>query len=534
MIRNKMRTMRFLLASLLLWAEFLLSPGHAKAQTLPSEALTGRVSSQEEGIMEGVLVSAKKDGSMIRITVATNQQGRFSFPRNRLEPGDYSLTIRAVGYEMDPVKTTVTSQKTATAELKLRGTQDLAAQLTNGEWLLSMPDDDRKSLVLGCTMCHTLQRIVYSKHDAAEFAQVMQRMSNYYIGSSPLLPQIVPAFSSHPQNLERFRKPAEFASTVNLSKVSKWEYQLKTLPRPKGRSTRMIVTEYQLPDNLAQPHDVILASDGMVWYMDFGQMFLGKLNPKTGQVTEYPVPVLKPEEPRGGLGIEEDKEGNIWASLQFQAGLAKFDKKTQKIQTFPLPKELDSDESQLSMLAASYSYVDGKVWTKDVGSGAGQIKRIDVASGKFENTKPLPDGHSGYGIASDTKNNLYFLELGREYIGRVDAKTLETKIYKTPTRDSGPRRGRADSQDRLWFGEFRANKVAMFDPRTEQFQEWALPSPYTNPYDAALDRNGEVWAGGMSNDRIVRVNSKTGEVTEYLLPEETTFGKFLWTIQLRQ
>ena len=39
-------------------------------------ALTGQVSSVEEGAMEGVLVSAQKNGSTIRTTVVTDAQGR--------------------------------------------------------------------------------------------------------------------------------------------------------------------------------------------------------------------------------------------------------------------------------------------------------------------------------------------------------------------------------------------------------------------------------------------------------------------------
>ena len=40
--------------------------------------------------MEGVLVSAKKAGSSITVTVVTDAQGRFSFPANRVEPGQYT------------------------------------------------------------------------------------------------------------------------------------------------------------------------------------------------------------------------------------------------------------------------------------------------------------------------------------------------------------------------------------------------------------------------------------------------------------
>jgi len=94
-------------------------------------------------------------------------------------------------------------------------------------------------------------------------------------------------------------------------------------------------------------------------------------------------------------------------------------------------------------------------------------------------------------------------------------------VYKTPTANSGPRRGNTDSQNRLWFAEFRGNNVAMFDPQTEHIQEWPLPTPWTNPYDALVDKNGEVWTGGMNSDRIVRFNPKNGQTAEYLLPLET-------------
>ena len=67
-------------------------------------ALAGQVASTEEGPMEGVIVSAKKDGSNITVSVITNAQGRYSFPAARLAPGRYGLQIRAVGYDLEGPK----------------------------------------------------------------------------------------------------------------------------------------------------------------------------------------------------------------------------------------------------------------------------------------------------------------------------------------------------------------------------------------------------------------------------------------------
>ena len=87
-----------------------------------------------------MLVTAKKDGAKIAITVVTDEKGRYSFPANRLEPGQYNLKIRATGFFADGRPTAdVAAGKTATADLKLMKTDNIAPQLTNAEWLLSMP-----------------------------------------------------------------------------------------------------------------------------------------------------------------------------------------------------------------------------------------------------------------------------------------------------------------------------------------------------------------------------------------------------------
>src|SRR5256884_4761882 len=103
----------------------------AQAQT----ALTGLVSSSEEGAMEGVLVSAKKEGSTITTTVVTDAQGRYSFPAARMEPGKYTIAIRAVGYRLDGPKTIdVLAGSAQAADLKLSKAKSLVPQLSNGEW----------------------------------------------------------------------------------------------------------------------------------------------------------------------------------------------------------------------------------------------------------------------------------------------------------------------------------------------------------------------------------------------------------------
>src|SRR5438128_1282078 len=109
-----------LVASLALAGGLLRETINSVQAEAPFVALAGQVTSAAEGPMEGVLVSAQKPGSPITVTVVTDGQGRFGFPSKRLEPGEYALRIRAVGYELvGPHKAVVGAKATATVDLKL-------------------------------------------------------------------------------------------------------------------------------------------------------------------------------------------------------------------------------------------------------------------------------------------------------------------------------------------------------------------------------------------------------------------------------
>jgi hypothetical protein len=308
--------------------------GPLMAQPQTTSALTGKITSAEEGAMEGVLVSAKRAGSSITTTVVTNAQGQYSFPQGRLEPGKYSVWIRAIGYELPnaaPAQIDIAQRQAAALDLNLVKTKDLEHQLSSGEWLQSIPGTKQfKEALFNCTSCHTLERPLKSKYNATDMGKVVQRMSTWAQGSMPAQPQ--------PQLGRKIGPPTagqaalgKFISTINLSEGPERPYPLKTDPRPKGKATRVIITEYDLPRQLAMPHDAQLDARGFVWYGDFGAQYLGRLDPKTGKATEYPIPVTKPGAPTGSLNVELDKSGTVWIGQMMQGSLVKFDPKTEEI-----------------------------------------------------------------------------------------------------------------------------------------------------------------------------------------------------------
>ena len=535
-----MRTRRFpLTAAAIVVTTMLFRPVPVALQAQDSVALRGLVSSQEEGHMEGVVVTARRGGANFDVSVVTNAQGRYSFPRTHVEPGSYHMTTRAVGYDLrNPGPVEVTAEAPASVDLQLRVTTDLPSQLTSVEWLMNLPGTKGEKDMLvnqakSCTYCHSLERIVKSRHNAEQLMRVIARMDKYFPdgtmagtegrGRSQLAEKATqeraeqsPTYGMVP-GVKR-TDLAAYIATINLSDGRSLPTDLETLPRPTGKSTQVIITQYDMPRKDTVSHDMDVDSKGIPWYTDQSRMFLGMMDPKTGVFTEYPLPPTK-HEVAGGSDVTFDEDDNVWFPMTTDAadshfGLpTKFDRTTNTFTTIDLGRN--------AVVQFMDSGPDGKVWT-----GYGTFYRIDPKTMMVDYTidwtqaPSLPAGrHAPYEIAVDTQGNPYITDFGSDGIIGVDIKTNEVKFWKVPTPNSMPRRGRIDSQDRYWFAEYFADKLAVLDLRTETFQEWDMPYRFSTPYTASLpDKEGHVYTPSNTADRLCRLDPKTGDIVEYLMP----------------
>ena len=501
----------------------------------PRPALTGIVRSDAEGPMEGVLVSAKRVGGTITITVVTDKSGRYEFPQERLEPEKYNITIRATGYDWPtPAKALSIGKTSQELDIKLEKTKDLADQLSWAEWLMSIPATSaQKNMFYACVGCHTPQAITKSTHEAAEWPAIIARMRiagpAATIKNAVAVPYKVPASPNDPAF-------GEFLSTINLSHGRKtWDYELKTLPRPTGKATKVIVTEYDLPRSDALPGDVVRDNDGMIWYEDFATATLGRVDPRTGVVKEWDPPVMKPGYPLGALGLDLDSAGNPWIARVFQAGVTKFDKKTETFKNYQIPDDYNNDHTRTAMMTIDRNdmvifddpFNRLLYWLNPL-TGEMVYHRAypnwktpdwkTMGDPGLGNRLPGDHGHFMYGVAVDSKGTGYWADLAGGNIGEMDAKTGEPKLYPVPSPNAGPRRIHMNEKDELWFGENYAFKIGMFDTKTKTFKEWDDPTPWDAVYDAVNDKTGYTWAAGWTTGLVSRLNPKTNEIVQYLLP----------------
>ena len=60
---------------------------------------------------------------------------------------------------------------------------------------------------------------------------------------------------------------------------------------------------------------------------------LGRLDPKTGKIKEYPVKIPN----SGPHGLVADKQGNIWFTANYKGYIGKLDPGTGKVIEYPMP-----------------------------------------------------------------------------------------------------------------------------------------------------------------------------------------------------
>lgn len=492
--------------------------------------LSGIVTSQEEGRMEGVVISVKRAGSPMTISVVTNANGEYRFPTNRLGTGSYEVAIRAVGYDLASSDSVELKEESTSLDLQLKKTSKLSSQLSNGEWMISAPGTfAEKQYFDDCTMCHTLERPINSSYGPEEMSRVVQRMGAHTLNSTPAFPHFksfVTQMLSEPLTEEEIDKGRYFSS-VNLSRADTWEFPLQTFPRPSGKATQVVITTYDLPRPNSAPHDALVGPDGNIWYNDFVSPYIGKLDPETGEVTEYELPIQKPGFAVGSHAIDFSDDGLIYASGMHQSYVVEFNPTTEEIKTLQFPHwQVDNagNDSRITVLDPSAKSVNGLIWVNGYKGGEmGVAYQVNPETNEWTPvTHPASaPPHNAYDVIADSQNNMYGINMDKEHVWWTDAKTLETKFYRIPTAGAGGRRGNVDLKDRLWWAQYRGNGIGMFDPETETITEWPLPTPWTSPYDAEFDEERYVWTGGMNNDLAVRLNVETGEFTEYLLPFET-------------
>ncbi len=73
----------------------------------------------------------------------------------------------------------------------------------------------------------------------------------------------------------------------------------KYCPLDEAHSALDWVTQHTLPSPEARPRRIAITSDDVLWYTDYARGYLGRLDPSTGDVREWPSPGGPESQPYG-------------------------------------------------------------------------------------------------------------------------------------------------------------------------------------------------------------------------------------------
>ena len=287
----------------------------------------------------------------VRTTVYTDERGQYEFPA--MQTGSYTLRI-ATPLEFKPYRRNdvrvdgasaladivlerITPAPTGPGPIgldpeALPATPEVEAQPSGAEILWNCPvPRTRRTFSAAAAGRLSYPQIFRNRYDERSWTLIVDRMMHYV--NATLINRQTGASARGGQQAEE--TIVKWLAKVRGPGVS--DAPVHVFPRPRGVSTRLVVTEFELPRQLLSAHDVSGDSKGNIWYTSHKSRFFGELDPRTGIVTEHAISVT-PGRMVGTHRVAVDqKRGDIvWVSEPWASKLARFDPATKELKEIPL------------------------------------------------------------------------------------------------------------------------------------------------------------------------------------------------------
>ena len=271
------------------------------------------------------------------------------------------------------------------------------------------------------------------------------------------------------------------------------------------------IEEWLVPTLGQRSRDPVEGLDGSIWWTGMWASLVGRLDPLTGDVREYPLPPsARPH------SIVPDNEGFIWYLGNSNGTVGKLN---------PLTGDIREYDTGLADPHTGVFHPNGYFYF--TAQRAGAVARLDPASGEVltVNTCPRP-----YGIKVGPDGYLYVAFNGENAIGQVDPATLEVNYFAIPHEDSRIRRLDIASDGTIWYVNSSRGKIGHLDPRTGAVREWDSPSgPKSHPYAIAVI-DDVVWynESGQRPDALVRFDPETEAFQSWAIPSGIGIIRHVW------
>jgi len=469
--------------------------------------ISGTVKAPDGTPLEDAFVQAQNAKTRMTFMAVSDAQGRYRI--EKIIPGEYRVTVRAVGYRVDP-QTGINLAETDNKSI------DIALQKGTVRWndlsidqarALLPPGDGKTVLFTRCFICHGFQtRMAAVQRDLDGWKDRVQYMRDamHFSLSWRLSDQNANDVATYLDNA--FGAEA----TLPRSPADLPGYKDTVLKYPPEAASIKFV-EYDMPGPSRMPFSAAPGKDGYLWIPDFGVANkITRLDPKTGAMEDFPVPNVGTAAVHSAF---EGPDGAVWLTEQGSNKLGRWDPNTKQITEYQDPYEpgkegIEPGGSKHTVRLDPH----GNAWAT-----GDPLSRFDPETGKFTN---YWESGRTYSLTNDPDGNIWFtITTEPAQLAKMDWKTLKMTKYPLPSKNGYPRRLQIDSKGIIWFGEYDTGKLGRFDPKTEKFKEYDLPTgPLTHPYGLGLDANENIWYSSYYFDVLARFDPKTEKFTQYPFP----------------
>jgi len=305
--------------------------------------------------------------------------------------------------------------------------------------------------------------------------------------------------------------PKDQADVVHAYLATNFPEKPERRPTLVSGNVTIKFTEWLVPTLGQRSRDPIEAPDGSIWWTGMYASLVGRLDPKTGQMKEYPLPsTARPH------SILPDANGNIWYTGNSNATLGKLDPATGKITEY---KTTARDPHSAVFHKNGMMYFTAQ--------NARIVGRFSPQTGE---TTEVPTEPNPYGIQMAPDGTLWVAFNGTNKIGAVNPDTMAIRYYEIPDASSRIRRLGLASDGIVWYGNSTRGRIGRLDPKTGEIKEWPSPSgPTSHPYAMAVI-NDVVWynESGMRPDALVRFDPKTEKFQSWAIPSGVGIVRNVW------
>ena len=267
------------------------------------------------------------------------------------------------------------------------------------------------------------------------------------------------------------------------------------------------IREWLAPTLGQRPHDPLAARDGSIWWTGQYASRLGRVDPRTGAMKEYPL-----DTPNSGPhGLVEDKDGNIWYTGINVQEVGKLDPKTGTVTEYkmPIPEARGPHTPIFDQKGMLFFTLQ-----------SGHVGRINPGTGEVKIAKSPTDNTYPYGIQVNSKGVPWYVDFRGNRVASVDPVTLEIKEYTLPDPAARPRRIALTPDDAVWYTDFPRGYLGRFDPGTGQVREWPSPSGKASRPYGIVAIGDVIWysESGVKPNTIVRFDSKAEKFQTWVIP----------------